>query len=145
MTVTSVKKLRDIAQGSAADPRQALLNAVGDVKEFEPFHNLILVATYIQPEKTQGGVWLPDKSLMEDRFQGKVGLVLKVGPRAFHNDRVNDFGGINVQPGEWVVYAPSAGYEMFFVDQKTGQDGTPCRLLEDVHIKARINHPRMVY
>lgn len=144
MTVTSAKKLHDIAIASGSDPKGAILNAVGDISGFEPFHNLVLVGTYVRPETTRGGIIRPDRNLAEDRFQGKVGLVLKVGPIAFNDDQVNKFGGVTVQEGDWVVYRASDGAEMFFVDDN-GRDGTPCRLLEDVHIKARVNDPEMVF
>ncbi len=144
MTVTSAVKLRDIARTSGADPKGAVLGAVGDISGFEPFHNLILVATYVQPEKTKGGIILIDNTLAEDRFQGKVGLVLRIGPIAFQDDNVNKFGGITVAPGDWVLYQASDGFEMFFVDQN-GRDGTPCRLLADTNIKARLADPKLIY
>lgn len=144
MTVTSARKLRDIAIESGNDPKGAILSAVGDISGFEPFHNLILVGTHVRPEKTKGGIIRPDRNLAEDRFQGKVGLVLKVGPVAFLDNATAQFGGMTVEEGDWVVYRASDGYEMFFVDDN-GRDGTPCRLLEDVHIKARVVDPEMVY
>lgn len=144
MSVTASRKLRDIAGQSGNDPRRALIDAIGDVAGFEPFHNLVLVATYVAPEKTKGGIIRIDRTLAEDRFQGKVGLVLKVGPIAFQDDAASKFGGISVKPGDWVTYRASDGYEMFFVDPN-GRDGTPCRLLEDIHIKARLLDPSMVY
>lgn len=137
-------KLREIAQQSGADPKGSLLNAIGDISGFEPFHNLILVATYIAPEKTKGGIIRPDHTLAEDRFQGKVGLVLKAGPTAFKDDAVNHFGGVSVTPGDWVIYNASDGYEMFFVDE-TRRAGTACRLLEDANVKARIDDPESIY
>lgn len=142
--VTASTKLREIAEQSGSDPRGALMRAVGDVSGYEPFHNLILVATYVAPEKTKGGIIRVDRTLAEDRFQGKVGLVLKVGPIAFTDDNSTKFGGVKVKPGEWVTYRASDGMEMFFVDPN-GRDGTPCRVLEDVHIKGRLDDPSMIY
>ena len=137
-------KLREIAQAAQTDPKQALIDSVGDLSGFEPFHSLVLVATYIQPEKTKGGIILADRSLAEDRFQGKVGLVIKIGPLAFKDDQINKFGGVMIEELDWVMYRASDGMEMFFVDE-TGRNGTPCRLVEDVNIKARISHPAMIY
>lgn len=144
MTVTSSHRLRELAAASREDAAGSLKSAVGDLSGFEPFHNLVLVATYIRPETTTGGIIRPDRNLAEDRFQGKVGLVLKVGPIAFKDDNVNKFGGLTVQEGDWVLYRASDGHEMFFVD-RNGRDGTPCRLLEDVHIKARLREPELVF
>lgn len=144
MTVTAYKKLRDIAQSAATDAKAALLDAVGDISGFEVFHAQVLVATYIQPERTKGGIILADRTLAEDRFQGKIGLVLKVGPRAFVDDGINQFGGVKVAIGDWVTYRASDGFELFFVDAN-GRDGTPCRLIEDVNIKGRIANPAAIY
>ena len=137
-------KLREIAQAAEYDPRQALVDAIGDISGYECFHNRVLVATYIRPEKTKGGIILADRSLQEDRFQGKVGLVLKTGPLAFVDDTSIKFGGKQVEPGDWVLYQPSNGVEMFFVDEN-GRDGTPCRLLEDIHIIGRIDDPSKIW
>ncbi len=144
MTVTASAKLREIAVASGSDPRQALFDAVGDISGFEVFHNLVLVVTYIGPEKTKGGIFLADRTLAEARFQSNVGLVLAVGPRAFQNDVVTNFGGVSVERGDWVMYRASDGREVFIVDA-SGRNGTPCRLLEDVHIKARVSDPDLVY
>ena len=144
--VTSSAKLREIAaaQDTGSTAKEALFDAIGDYSKFKLFHALVLVATYVAPERTKGGIIRPDRTLAEDRFQGKIGLVLDVGPRAFVDDNVNKFGGITVQPGDWVLYRAADGFEMFFVD-KNGLDGTPCRLLEDVNIKGRVADPAFIY
>jgi len=149
--VTSVRKLADISDAALHDPKQALLDGVGDTSLYEPFHALILVATYVAPPKMMKGpngeniqFHLTDRTRQEDRYQGKIGLVLSVGPRAFVDDAVNKFGGVTVKAGDWVVYRASDGFEMFFVD-KNGRDGTPCRLLEDVNIKGRVSDPACIY
>lgn len=133
-------KLREIA--SADDPKEALLEALGDISGLELFHNQVMVATYIRPEKTAGGIYLPDKTLTEDRFQGKVGLVVKVGPLAFKDDGPYKFGGVEIKEGDWVFYRASDGMELFSVD-KTG--GVPCRVFEDTQIKGRVSDPAMLW
>src|SRR6266567_1406277 len=140
--VTSTIKLREIAEQSGSDPKGALLRAVGDYSGFKPLLGLVLVATYISPEKTKGGIIRPDRTLAEDRYQGKVGLVLKTGPMAFHDYGVTKFAGVTAQPGDWVMYRASDGFELFFVDDN-GRDGTPCRIIEDVLIMAKIDDPSL--
>ncbi len=105
--VTSTIKLREIAEQSGSDPKGALLRAVGDYSGFEPMQGLVLVATYIPPEKTKGGIYRPDRSLAEDRYQGKVGLVLTMGPVAFQDYGVTKFAGTTAKAGEWVMYRAS--------------------------------------
>lgn len=62
-----------------------------------------LVAVYERPEKTRGGLYLPDKAREEDRYQGKVGLVMKAGPNVA--DGADRFENAEIpQVGEWVVF-----------------------------------------
>ena len=88
MTVRA--KLREIAEAAQSDPKRALLDSIGSdwLDSIEIFHNQVLVATYIEPEKTRGGIIRPDRTLAENRFQGKAALVLKMGPLAFVDDNV---------------------------------------------------------
>lgn len=135
-------RLREIAQ--QADPKQAILDSLGDLSGIECFHNLVLVATYIEPEKTAGGIIKPDRTLAENRFQGKCALVLKLGPLAFKDDNIAKFGGVELKEGDWVVVRPSDGMELFKVDAGTSE-GTSCRLFEDAHIKGRVTDPALIY
>jgi hypothetical protein len=151
LTLSYARKLSEISEQADGDPKKAILKAVGDVSGIEVFHNLVLVATYVAPPKMMKGpdgqkikFYTTDRDKAEERFQGKVGLVLKVGPIAFHDDNVNKFGGIAVKPGDWVMYRASDGNELFIVDDNK-IDGSSCRLLEDVHIKARLVDPSLVY
>lgn len=150
MTVTAARTLSAIAEkiGLGQDARETLIESIGpqNIAEFEPFHNLILVGTYVRSDKSKGGIIIgADRTRQEDRFQGKIGLVLKVGPMAFKDDNVNKFGGLKVTPGDWIMYRTSDAQEFFFVDRKTGLDGTSARLLEDVHVKARVTDPELIY
>ncbi len=94
------------------------------------------------PTFNQSGVFLPDRSLAEDRFQGKVGLVIKKGPLAFVDDGVVKFGGFNVEIGEWVIYQPANGIEIFIGD---ASGGTPCRWVEDTNILGVTDDPSIVW
>lgn len=137
-------KLREIAEQSGKDPRKALWDAVGDISGLECFHNLVLVATYIEPEMTSGGIIRPDRTLMENRFQSKAALVLKLGPLAFQDDGIAKFGGITVKVGDWVIVRPSDGWELYSVDGSRGA-GTSCRLFEDSQIKGRVADPAAIW
>jgi len=143
MSVTSATTLRQIAEESQSDPRGACLRAVGDVSGLDPAPRHLLVVGYIRPEKTSGGIYRPDTSINEDRFQGKVGLVLKNGPLCFEDDVVNKFGGFKVEEGDWVLFRTSDGWENFAVDKK-GR-GCPIRWLVDTSIIAKVDDPQRVY
>jgi hypothetical protein len=156
MSVTSVRKLSEIAEaiGKGKDARSALVDAIGqdNIENFEPFHNLILIATYIQPPKMMKGpdgkdvpFFSSDKTQQEDRFQGKVGLVLKVGPTAFIGKTPESFGGITVKPGEWLMYKASDAHEFYFVDKLRKLDGSSCRLIEDTLVMGRVADPESIF
>jgi len=136
--------LREIAEVAGHDPKRPLLDAAGDLSDYEVCHNLILVATYIAPEKV-GSIIMPDRKIDEDRFQGKVGLVLKVGPLSFEDDGSHTYGGITVKPGDWVMYRPSDAMEVFIRDRRRINDGLSCRLIEDVFIKMKVSDPSLIY
>ena len=134
MTVRA--RLRDIAEAAAHDPKQALLDSVGDISNYKLLGARVLVATYIQPEQTKSGIYLPDRTLAEGRFQGKVGLVIQLGDLCPTN--------IAYQVGDWVMYRASDGFELFFV-RPNGSEGTPCRILDEASVLAVIPDPAMVY
>jgi co-chaperonin GroES (HSP10) len=121
-----------------SDPADGLRNKVGSLKGFELFHNQVLVATYFRPEKSKGGIFLPEQVAKGDRFEGKIGLVLMTGPAAFLDDANFAFHGVKVHEGEWAVYRPSDGWECEI-------NGQLCRILSDSNIKGRVAHPDMVF
>lgn len=136
--------LRALAEAAAHNPAKSLLEAAGDLTDYEIFHNLVLVATYIAPEKV-GSLYMPDRRIDEDRFQGKIGLVLKVGPTAFVDDGAAKFGGLTVDHGDWVVYRPTDGFEVFIRDRRKTNEGLSCRLIEDVFVRGRVSDPSLIY
>ncbi|MCV9940918.1 co-chaperone GroES family protein [Boseaceae bacterium BT-24-1] len=121
-----------------ADPATALREAAGDLKGVELFHNQILVATYKRPERTAGGIILTDNTRKEDEYQGKVGLVLMKGPMAFKDDGHVHFHGQDVEPGDWISYRHSDGWAL-------SVNGCHCRVLEDSHVRARVDNPDRIY
>lgn len=120
----------------AADPRQAILDKLGDVLDhFEVFKGMVLVATYTRETVgTSGRILAAAKTQLEDEYQGRVGLVLKVGPLAFKNTKDIDFGGVSVEQGDWVFYTPANGIG-------TKIRGVHCRLLDDVNIDGVVDDP----
>ena len=100
MTISKVVKY------DTNDAKKDLLSLVGDLSKFEVFNNQVLVAVYVRPEKTKGGIFLPDKAKDEDKYQSKVGLILKVGPSAFVDDAQNWFKGVTVQEHDWIIFRP---------------------------------------
>jgi co-chaperonin GroES (HSP10) len=136
MSLVAAKNTKTISE--AKDPKQAIIELVGDLSHVEIFHNQILVATYVRPSMTKGGILRPDINVKEDEYQGKVGLVLKKGPAAFISGDDGDFMGQNVEIGDWVVYRIGDGWPLTVRD-------TACRILTDRTIRMRIQDPSDIY
>lgn len=124
------------------DSKQEIIDKLGDLSRYEIFNNEVLLAIYMRPEKTSGGIILPHQNLKEDLFQAKAHLVIKIGPSC-------DFPTIpDLKVYDWVVVRPSDGWALDVngrpdvLDQK---DFYPCRMAYDKHIRARIPHPGMVW
>ena len=120
------------------DPKQDILDAIGDLDEFQVFHNDVVVAVYLRPEKTASGIYLPDQHRDEDRYQSKVGLVVKMGPDAFEDETGTWFHGVKVKVGDWVYYRPSDGFNLTV-------NKVLCRALKDTSIRGVIPTPDMVW
>jgi co-chaperonin GroES (HSP10) len=120
------------------DPKKEILKAVGNIKDVEIYNNQVLVAVYIRPEKTMGGIIIPEQNRLEDKTQGKVGLVLKMGPDAFVDSSQQWFKDVHVDINDWVVFRPSDGWSLTV-------NNVLCRLLDDINIKGRIQHPDQVW
>lgn len=124
------------------DPADVIWREVGDLDGIDVLFQNVLVAIYIRPvTKTAGGVFMAEKTVEEDRYQAKVGMVLKVGHTAFLDDEKNGvfFGGFRAVPGDWLTYRPSEGLKMQIGKRE-------CRLIADFHVaKMRLTHPDQVY
>lgn len=121
------------------DPKDALLDQVGALAaKLTPIGARVLVATYIRPEKTTKGIILTEKYRQEDEYQGKVGLVLKMGPLAFTEDETHQWGGVTPKVGDWVL--------MNIGDTRRLSIGeNPCRFIEDVAVQGILEEPDAVY
>jgi len=119
------------------DPRQKLLEELGDISEIELFHNQVLLAVYLRPTKTKSGLILTDSHVDEDRYQSKVGLLVKSVPQAFEQDG-NWFSGLNFSDHAWLVFRPSDGWSI-------PVNGVLCRIFDDINIRGRVPHPDAVW
>jgi co-chaperonin GroES (HSP10) len=122
---------------AGSDPKQDIFDKVGDLDEIQMMNANILVGIYIRPERTRGGI-IVQTAQKEDQFQGKVGLVLAIGPLAFKDDDTNKFGGQQLQVGDWVMFRASDGDAL-------DVNGQRCRLLQDVTVRMKIAQPDTVY
>lgn len=116
------------------DPKEELLSRLGNIDDFKVFNNQALVAVYIRPTKTKSGIYLSDKTVDEDRYQGKVGLLVKMGSTAFQDDNGQWFNNENINLHDWLVFRPSDGWSLTV-------NGVLCRMLSDTQVKMSIPTP----
>ena len=120
------------------DPAEAIRKEMGDISDIEIFHNQVLVAIYIRPEKTKSGLYLSAQTRDEDRYQGKVGLIIKKGADAFVDDTGKWFKGVNLDVGNWIYFRPSDGWQITV-------HGQLCRILDDTDVRGRVPTPDCIW
>ena len=120
------------------DPAKELMDKIGNLDGFELFGNQVLIAVYQRPEKTKSGIILADVTRQEDAFQGKAGLVVKLGPSAFVSDDQYNFCRMRAEVGDWVAIFVSDGRKIVVGE-------TLCRLVEDQHVRLKIPYPDSIF
>lgn len=98
----------------------------------------ILVGVYVRPEKTKSGLLLTARTLDEDRYQGKCGLLLAKGSLAFQDDATHRFGAVTPQVGDWVVFRVGDTFPFELGERR-------CRCVEDVDVQMIIDRPDSVW
>lgn len=128
----------NVAMKHEKDPREEILEKLGDLAGYEIGHHEALIATYLRPEKTKGGIILAQSNLIEDYNQSKAALVVKIGKDFQPLNAVGERVGLIVNLHDWVVIRPSEPWplEVNFVH---------CRSAFHDQIRAKISNPGMVW
>lgn len=133
------------------DAKTELLDKLGDISQVEVAQNEVLLAMYMRPEKTAGGIIMPHQNLREDRYQGKVGLVVKIGAACRFvrtDEKTGVTYGIDIQLHDWVAVRTSDTWSLEINADPNVSDPrafTLCRLVYDDEIKLKVPHPGMVW
>lgn len=148
MSATALKSKQN---DPAAQLKRDILAKIGDVSGFEIAQNEILLAIYQRPETTSSGIIQVAQTLKEDIYQGKVGLVLRIGEHC-QFDRVDPYTniqtGIPISLHDWVVVRPSDTWALDInmkSDALSSKDFVACRLVHDKDIRAKIPHPGVIW
>lgn len=126
----------------AADARARIAAAKVDLSAVRLMTNQMLVIGHKLPTKTAGGILLADQTKEEDRWQGKVGLVLAMGPTCFVDDDINKFGGSRAAVGDWVVTRSVDGHEIKLGNRS---EGVICKIIRDTHVEMVVKDPDQVF
>lgn len=140
---TEARHFATMAMEHDEDPRKALMEATADVEDVHVYHNRVLIAVYLRPERTVRGVILPGRTRAEDEYQCKCGLVLKCGPGAFIDDSRNTFWGQEPpKPGDWVGFRVQDGWLLGYCGPK---GKIPVRVVEDSQLMLKLPSPDRIY
>jgi hypothetical protein len=136
----SVEKAKEMAE--------KIFEHLGELSHIRLFRNQVLVAISIRASEMEvaGGhkLYLPDKTVDEDKFQSKPGLIVKVGPTAFQDDTEKWFVNDGARVGDWVFYRPSDGWSigLYARDRKTL---IACRILDDISLRGVTTDPGSIW
>jgi hypothetical protein len=127
------------------DDRKMAKEALGDLDDIEILFNEVLLLKYIR-EDLSPNIVASAQTQREDQWQGGVGLVLKVGPRAFKDDPENRvfFHGVTVNVGDWVSYRISDGWDRGVQELYGYHQFADCVMVQDAHIRLRLKYPGRV-
>lgn len=100
-------KLSSLPAESLAPVAHLLEGKPADLDFPDPTGWHVMVLQYVRPESKAvaggGKLYFPDQTRKEDEYQGRVGLVLAVGPDAY-KDPAKFPAGPWVTPGDWVAW-----------------------------------------
>ena len=94
-------KISDL-QAAALEKAKHIVDHLGDVELPVPTGWHILVLQYVRPQTSKGGILFADQTKREDVYQGRVGLVLAMGPDAYRGDKFAS--GPWCKPGDWIMW-----------------------------------------
>lgn len=147
----------DVACADPAGLKRKLLDDLAPrLDGIELQRNRVLVATYIRPNVSRGGIIFTAKTGEEDRYQGKAGLLLKCGPLAFDYDEVRELvdqgitaraarAGFGIpEPGDWVLFRTSETWETGIEIADGNGICASCRFIYDDAIIARLTDPSII-
>lgn len=122
-------------------PEKKLLREIGDLSGLEVFNDRILIGIYRHEGKTKGGIITPGPTGDESDYQGKVGLILKLGPQVNTPERIA-IRGTEFKIGQWVAVNPSSGLSMH-----GGSHGSKrmLRMLVERDIHMRVKSPDSIW
>lgn len=139
-----------------------MMEALGDLDGLEVWGNEVLLGVFCREARTKGGLFVGAIG-KEDVWQGKVGMILKIGPDAFPEDS-KTFNGRKPAVGDFVYHNINETTIQHFYcgpgskmrehnigtdkhpDTKRLRDweGWPIRLVNDRRIYGRITRPETI-
>lgn len=132
--------LHPLRVAHTSDPKELIIKEVGYlIPDFQPLGAGVLIVMYERGKqagdemvRTAGGIYVPETAtgaLANDKYQGKVGLVMAMGPIAFKEDDTHQWGGVTPNIHDWVMINVGDTYSFDLPGPRRA------RLVEDVNVK----------
>jgi hypothetical protein len=138
----------DVKVDGATAFKNEVYRTIGNaIESYRIDNNKVLVVKYIRKTVgSMGTIIAAHDTQREDRYQGKVGLLVKKGPAAWVDDPSGGvkFHGCNHEVGAWVTYRYTDGFDLR-LRMPNSNDGMECRILEDAEIFGELPHPDMIW
>ena len=126
------------------DPKAKIFEALKDsIAGINVYENRLLVATAPHMTRSHGGILYTDKAKDEQRYQGKVGLVLAMGATAFKFSGKFSWDGPAPDVGDWVFYRAADTFECGVKVQ--GNSGLSCRFIFDNFVMGGLKTPDLIW
>lgn len=126
-------KVIEYQQGD--DPKLAVWNALGNsLDELLLYRNDVLLVTAPIMAKSKGGIIYADNTKKEERFQGKIGMIVKIGEVAFNDVEIWPNEATRPTVGDWVVYRNADTHECAI-------NKLSCRFIKDYLIIGKVSAP----
>lgn len=123
------------------DPKDDIYDEVGHlIQYFHPTGAQVLLVMYERAKRKGGGetrtqsgnLIIPETALgalAEDKWQGKVGLIVAMGPLAFKDDDAHHWGDKPPQIGDWAMIRVGDAYSFDLPGERRARE------VEDVMIR----------
>lgn len=147
MPATALKQ----RENARPDPKKVILDRIKDVPGCQIAGNELLVAIYQRDEVSPGGIVMTAKTLKEDIYQGKVGLVIKIGENfnwKWTDPFTGESGGIPIELHDWIVVRTSDTWpiELNIRDGIFDKESfVVCRMIQPRNIRMKVDNPDKVW
>lgn len=133
--MASFEPAKVIEYSEGEDPKLAVWGALGNaLKDLVLYRNDVLLVTAPIMAKSKGGIILADKTKNEERYQGKIGLIVKLGEIAFNDVEIWPNEETRPIVGDWVFYRNADTHECAI-------NKVSCRFIKDHLIIGKVSAP----
>lgn len=136
------------------DPKQEIISDSAELLasfQIRPYDVLLVMyqrELIAGDKRLRSGIYLPDNgagTMREDTYQGKVGLVLKVGSLAFTDEEAHKWEGFTPKVGDWVVINIGDTFGFELPKHPWLPSGRKVRIVDENYVRAIVPEPDVVW